>query len=152
MKPLKTLFAGLMLAAALSTLPLFQTGCGTSQGRYDRPSMTYQTNVQADVVVVTAEQVRSQALDTLGLLWSVERQFRSEAWKLSPEIKKYADYTRAHAKEWLNSLTTLRNQYQLDRTPENKIKLEGAMDLLRKIADEAQLYITKANALKPPTQ
>lgn len=126
-----------------------ESGCKTGQGRWEPSTQTYNTNAPADPVVVTAQNLRSQALNAFDFLWLAEMQFEKEAWNLSPKIKEYADYTRANSEKWLDDLTKAINTYQLARTPENKLKLDGVLKILETAIAESQKYTELAAKSKP---
>ena len=136
-----TLCMGLLLGC--------ESGCKAGKGRYDPATWTYDTNAPADKVVVTAQNVRATALDAFYLLWKTEKQFRQEAWDLTPKIKEFADYTRANSEKWLDSLTEQIENYQRARTPENKLKLDGALQVVQKAIEQAREYTAQAVAAKP---
>lgn len=125
-----------------------ESGCRTGSGRYDPATGQYDTNAPADPVVVTAQQVRANALNAFDLLWTTEKQFRKEAWQLSPKIKEYTDFTRGNAKQWLDDLTESISTYQLARTDENKLKLEGVIKILQNVTAQARDYAAQAAAAK----
>lgn len=139
---MKKLFYGLALALAL-----FTSGCGTTTGRYDAPTATYDPNAAADPVVVTAQQTRAQALDTFDLLWTTERAFRAELWKKSPEIKRWTDYTRKNAGQWIDDLSEQIHVYQMNRTDANKMRLQGVIEILKQAITQAGEYIATAKTL-----
>lgn len=149
MNRMKKFFNLLILALCMGLLIGCESGCKTGQGRYDATTGVYDTNAPADPVVVTAQNVRAQALNAFDTLWLVEYQFQQEAWNLSPQIKRYADYTRANAKLWLDDLTKAINTYQLARTAENKLRLDGVIKILTEATQEARKYAAQAASSKP---
>lgn len=144
---MKKYLLSLLAAVALCGLFLGCEGCNTAPGRYDPTTHTYDTNAPSDPIVVTAQKTRAQALDTFDLLWATEFQFRDQLYKLNPEIKKVTDYTRANAKSWLDALTADILAYQTNRTPDNKIKLDGAIKILEQAIGQAKDFVAQAQKL-----
>lgn len=146
LKPLPSIVA-IALLCLVACGP--SSGCKSAgTGRYDAPTATYDPAAPADPVVVTAQQLRGSALSAFDLFVTTEKTFRNELWKLSPEIKHAADNVRRNARRWLDDLSLSIQNYQMARTPDNKLKLESAIKLVEQMLAQANSYVQEAQKAK----
>lgn len=131
------------LLAALFLCGLF-IGCAPGHGRFDPKTGIYSTEQAGDPVVINAQKTRALALETFDLLFQVEFQNRDNLWKTSHEIKAFVDVVRRDGNQWLDDLTAMIRSYQVNRTEDNKVKLDGGLKIVTDALTTAQKYIAQA--------
>lgn len=59
-----------------------------------------------------------------------------------PEVRKSADYIRANAKQWRNTVLALRDAYAANPSADNKLNLTKALAVIQAAMTEATQYLT----------
>lgn len=142
MKPLKTLFAGSMLAAALSTLPLHQSGCGKKTlevgGAY-YPS----TNNAPDIVRFQADTAFLLAYNAIDFVFNQELNNRALLARVSPKITPAIDAIRPAALDVRNRYLAASDAYAANPSPVGLSTMQSLITEIGKIAASAQAALQR---------
>ena len=122
-------------------------GCAAGRGQMNPATGVYDTNALADVVVVTAESLRSSALDVFGAFMRIEKENETALKEFNPNIHLAAEDIRKHGSQYLDDLTRAKTAYQSARTPDNASKLQSALAAVNSALVSASMHITEATAL-----
>jgi hypothetical protein len=152
-----TVAMSMWLATATLVFCLFSGcgGCVAGRGTYSPPTGTnttgtYDTNALADVVVVTAENTRTSALEVFRALMEFEKNHDAALRALNPGIHTFAEQVRRESKGWLDDLSAARTAYQIARTPENASKLRSAWAMVDSMLSSAAKHLAAASTVKAP--
>lgn len=127
---------GIFAIAFSVLLSLFTSGCGhvlDKSGPY-----------AGDQILYSADQTIATTYDVLDAFLAWERA--NEAF-VSADVHQAAEDLRKSAPGWFQSATTLRAAYALDPTPENRLKLQNALGILRAALNEATRYMIAVKKL-----
>jgi hypothetical protein len=80
--------------------------------------------------------------------WESENRATLSQW---PEIREAADFTRAHAKEWIHSAIALRDAYAAAATAENRAALDQAISVLQAALTQASVLMARPRAAIHPS-
>ena len=145
-----------MAVAAVSYLGMALTvafigfgGCA-GKGQLNTTTGVYDTNALADVVVVSAEDVRAAALEVFAALMEFEKNHDATLRALNPGIHTFTEQVRRESKSWLDDLTTAKNAYQAARTPENASKLKSTLAMVNSMLTSAAKHLSQASTVKAP--
>ncbi len=134
-------------AAVCAVLVFFGShnmGCLAGKGQYDPASQTYNTNLVADALVVTAQNTRQVASDTFDGLMTIEAHNEEVLKALNPKIHDSAQLVRKNGKRWLDDLTKAITDYQTIRSDGNGTKLKAALSLVDDALIDAAKYLAEA--------
>ena len=134
------LFQNLFLLVCLG----LATGCvHLAPGTPEKPSPYITAAGQApDTLLFDADQSITTGYDLLHVF--VTWEFKNRAQLASvPEIRKAADRVRAHAAEWIDSASALRDAYAASPTPDNRSALADGLRVLRQAIAETTTYLTR---------
>jgi hypothetical protein len=121
-------------------------GCAAGKGQLNPATGIYDTNALADVVVVTAENLRSSALDVFDAFMRIEKNNEAVLQGLNPNIHLAAEDIRKHGAQYLDDLTHAKNAYQSARTPDNASKLESALAAVNSALVSVSKHLAEASA------
>lgn len=142
MKRTQTLFAGLMLAAALFTLPLHQSGCGKKTlevgGAY-YPS----TNNAPDIVRFQADTAFLLAYNAIDFVFTQELNNRALLARVSPKITPAIDAIRPAALDVRNRYLVASDAYAANPSPTGLTTMQNLITEIGKLADSAKVAIQK---------
>lgn len=133
-KPTGGVGVGVALSLVLGLLLLpSMTGCAdlAPNGAYHGDKALY----AADRAIVGADDTIHEFVK-----WELSNR---EALAGTPEIRKAADELRKNARVWIGSAEALRDAYEANPTPENKVNLDQAMAVLDAALLEATKYMVK---------
>lgn len=117
---------------------LLATGCAhLAKGTPEKPSP-----YAGDQVLFDADQAITTGYDLLHVFVTWEFKNRAQLASI-PEIRKAADRVRAHAAEWIDSASALRDAYAASPTPENRSALADGLRVLRQAIAETTTYLTR---------
>lgn len=117
------------------TLALLATGCRSldPDGPYQGDEVAYNT----ELTIVT-----SKNLIDLFVSWEKDNREPLRQW---PQIKQYADFVRANAKDWFATANAAYDTYKANPTAENADKVKTALAVLKTALKEATRYIAEAS-------
>lgn len=120
--------------------------CRTGQGQYDPVTRTYNTNVVADSLVVTAQNTREVALGVFDGLMTIEAHNEVALKAVNPRIHEVAEKVRRDSKKWLDELTAAIKDYQSNRaSAESWTRLKGALKVVDDLLLSASQHLAEAS-------
>ncbi len=135
MKHPKRLFAGLMLALAIVSLPIHQSGC---KGVNLDPGGAYsQTNQAPDKVFFALEQSYYAAYNVIDAAFKFEESNRVALFKANPGIKHGLDAIRPKALSASDSYLSARAVYIANPIPDNLTTLQRWLEEVKRLAQSA---------------
>jgi hypothetical protein len=137
-RPVRTTVLFQLAAVLCFALVLGAGGCvHLDKGTPDKPSP-----YAGDSALFDADQAITTGYDMLHVFVSWEFKNRAQLASV-PEIRKAADHVRAHAEEWIDSASKLRDAYAASPTPENRSALADGLRVLRQAIAETTAYLTR---------
>ena len=122
-------------------IPFIALLCAVFAGAGCQTTLTPGGAYSNDELLYQADRNILRAYDSLHsfVLWEFGSREALSRW---PEIRTVADTVRRGAKDWIGALISARDAFNIDRSPTNKITLEGALKMIQSaIADASLLMI-----------
>src|SRR5262245_37527523 len=98
---------------------------------------------KGDQVLFEPDRATTGTKKNLDELVQWEQANRLFLWSADHNIKKAADHVRRNAKGWFQTAINLREAYARTPTPENRDKLQGALNIIEQALTEYLKYKLK---------
>jgi hypothetical protein len=121
-----------VLCIALIAFTAYLPGCNHSLD----PAGVY----GGDKILYEADQALANSYDAMDVFLQWEFNNRNAIGVVTPAMHAAAENIRLNAPEWFRSLTKVRKAYAADPSPENRLKLENALGIVRAAMTEAKKY------------
>jgi len=122
------------------------SGCKAGKGTLNPTTGVYDSEAQADRVVVTAEKTAATALDVFDKFMQFERQNEATLAGVSPKIHQAAEEIRKNGRQWLTDLDNAKVAYQSNRTASNQVNLQQILATIQSAISSAISYMATSVA------
>jgi len=133
----------LLLMPPLAAVLVGCEGCASSKGTYNPSTGVYDTQAEADKLIVTAERTGKVAADVFQSFMKFERENQVALAAKSPAIHKLAEEVRAHGETWISDLDKAKLAYQSNRgAADSKTNLQQVLAVLQSAIASVLEYTT----------
>ncbi len=121
----------LLLLPPVAAVLVGCSGCA-GKGQLNPNTGVYDTQAQADKIIVTAEKTGKIAADVFRDFMKFERENELALSAKSPAIHKLAEEVRAHGETWINDLDKAKVAYQSNRaSTDAKVNLQQVLAVIQ---------------------